>query len=175
MGGRVGLPDHAEALPEGAGLLGCCDLGPRSLGSREGETTVLPAGLSPQSSIWQSWKGGCVSAPQPWFLVFETAPPPFLTGHLPEARTLGGATRVTPPGHRPPLGPQPQGSHPQGSSLQGPPAIPLPVTPAAGSRPLGSHRPPRLPASLGSHPSPQSHPQNHILAPRSRPPPWSHP
>lgn len=179
-GGRVGLPDHAEALPKGAGLLGCCDLGPRSLGSREGETTVLPAGLSPQPSIRQSRKGGCVSAPQPWFLVFETSTPSLSHGYLPETRTLGGATRITPPGHRPPLGPQPQRPHSQGHPSQGhqpspsqsllprghalwvtpsPKAARVPwVTPFSTVTPPESHPCPKVKASPVVTPTPRSHP-----------------
>lgn len=164
-GGLVGQGPRVGAwgyLTKGAGLLGCCDLGPRSLGSREGETTVLPAGLSPQPSIRQSRKGGCVSAPQPWFLVFETSTPSLSHGYLPEARTLGGATRITPPAHLPPLGPQPQRSHPQGHPSQGHQPSPSQSLLPRGHAPWGHTLPQGCPRPLGHTFSmvtpPESHP-----------------
>lgn len=125
-----------------------------------------PRAASPQPSMQQTWKGACVSVPQPWFLVLETRTPSLSQGYLPEARTLGGATGITSPGRRPPRGqPAPRvtpslRATAQGSSLPGLPATPHSVPSAAG--------PPGLP------PFPGSQPQNHILPPRSRPPPRPH-
>ena len=124
-----------------------------------------PGTSSSQLSIRQTWKGDCVSAPQPWFLVCETRTPSFSQGYLPEARTLGGATGITPPGHRPSHGQLPPGVTP---SLRATP--PRVIPPRATSHPQPSPSCHRV-TPLGVTPSPRAAPFSRVTPPESHPSP----